>query len=87
MFFILCLDRLLPASIGQRRLSLGKVSTFMLVNQQGAVGSETGGKVDDLGGFLLQKALQCECDHNVLEKQGKTVYIFKETVLFYFEIR
>lgn len=87
MFFILCLDRLLPASIGQRRLSLGKVSTFMLVNQQGAVGSETGGKVDDRGRFLLQKALQCECDHNVLEKQGKTVYIFKETVLFYFEIR
>jgi len=25
----------------------------MLVNQQGAVGSETGGKVDDRGGFLL----------------------------------
>lgn len=59
MLFILRLDRLLPASIGQRRLSLGKVSTFMLVNQQGAVGSETGGKVDDRDGFLVPKALQC----------------------------
>jgi len=37
--------------------------------------------------FYFKKALQCECDHNVLEKQGKIVYIFKETVLFYFEIR
>lgn len=87
MFFILCLVRLLPASIGQRRLSLGKVSTFMLVNHRGTVGSETGGKVDDQGGFLVQKALRRQRDHNVLEKYGRTVYVFKETVVFYFEIR
>lgn len=87
MFFSLCLVRLLPASIGQKRLSLGKVSTFMLVNHRRTVGSETGGKVDDRGGFLVQKALRRQRDHNVLEKYGRTVYLFKETVWFYFEIR
>lgn len=55
----------------------------MLVNHQGSR-SETGGKNYDQGGFLVQKAPQRQCNH-VLEKYGKTVYIFKETVLFYFE--
>lgn len=87
MFFILRPVRLLPASIGQRRLSLGKVSTFMLVNHRETVGSETGGKVDDRGGFLVQKALRRQREHNVLEKSGRAVYIFKEIVWFYFEVR